>query len=149
MAEITATEVRNTPAGLAARANVVFSRTIKMTLNALVAGTHNLVGLALAPGTVVLGGFIKPSATLGTSTLALKCATSGVTFVAAATVAAERGLAIAAASTLAVPTSATVDDQVQLVSAVATTPASDIEVEVTLILAQVGEPNAGMSTYTN
>lgn len=145
--DVVVEEVRNVPAPLSYRGNVVYSRVVKFTIPAdSTVATGDLTGLKLPPGTVVLGGSIKPSATLGSSTIALKTETAGVTFVAAAVVTAERGLAIAAGSELAVPTSATADDQVQCVIAAATTPSSDIVVELTLILASVGEAEEFVSS---
>ena len=145
--DVVVTEKRNSPNALMIRGNCVYSRTVEFVVPASsTVATGDLTGLKLPPGTLVLGGFIKPSATLGTSTVALKTETAAVTFVAAAVATAERGLAIAAAATLAVPTSATADDQVQLVIASATTPAAAITVELTLILSTVGAPVGGYTT---
>ncbi len=147
--DVTVTEKRNRPNPVAARGNVIYSRTVTFTIPASsTVATGDLTGLKLPPGTLVLGGSIKPSATLGTSTVALKTETAGVTFVAAATVTAERSLTIGDGVGLAVPTSATADDQVQLVLGTATSPASAISVELTLVLCGIGPVNNKYTTYT-
>jgi len=102
-----------------------------------VAGPIDIAGVKLSPGSVILGGVVSPSATLGgTATLAFKTKTSNVVFSAATAYAAE--VAIPNSIAIAVPSSATTDDQVQVSLAAASSPAADITVTVTLFVGSFG-----------
>jgi hypothetical protein len=109
-------------------------------------GNVNLTNLKLGPGTILLGGTVKPSATLGSSTLAFTTVTSNVIFSAATAYTAEA--AITNTIPLMVPSSATADDTINVALATATSPASDITVTVSLVIAQVGVESAQYTTYT-
>lgn len=150
IADVTVTEGQNRPSPLMARANAVFARTVNFTIPAdVTAGTADLTGLKLPPGTLILGGELTPSQDFGdTATLAFKTETAGVTFVAAATRRAAASLTIGDGVAMAVPTSATADDQVQVVLAAAAAPATDTEFELTLVCVLVGD-SSGRTTYSN
>lgn len=134
------TEKRTRGADAAAKSNNVYTRVVTFVIPASVtAGTADITGLTLPPGSLLLGGSLKPSQDFGdTATLAFKTKTAGVTFSAAATRRAEASLIVAAGQELAVPTSATAEDTIQVVLAAAAAPASDTTFELTLVIAPAG-----------
>ena len=132
------TEVRGKAASKVNAPVSFFQRVISFVVNAsTTAATYDLTGATLPPGTAVLGVVLSPSATLGTSTIALQTKTATAVIAAAATLTAERSATVT--TPLAVPTTVTANDTLQLVVATATTPASDITIVATLLCAAVGK----------
>jgi len=111
-----------------------------------VAGPIDLVGLTLPPGSFILGGTVSASQSLGTTTLAFQTKAATAVIGAAGVVTAERALTVTTA--LAVPSTATANDTVQCTTAVATSPASDTTVTLTLYVAPVGAETAQYTTFT-
>lgn len=149
IAAMTVTEKKTAANPVAVKGNAIYTRTVTFVIAASVtAGTADLTGLALPPGTLILGGSLKPSQDFGdTATLAFKTKTAGVTFCAAAVRRAEASIIPADSNALAVPTTATADDTVQVVLAAAAAPASDTTFTLTLVCAPVGTVS-GVSTYS-
>lgn len=148
--DVVGTELRGKKAP-AADTNSIYTRTFSFVIPAsstVAAGT--ITGIKLPPGTLVLGGCVVPSQSLGSTTLAFSCGTSTVVFSAAATYTAAAGLAApaSAAAMLAVPPTATADDTVVCTTAAATSPSSATTVKVTLVCASVGQASADYSTFT-
>lgn len=142
--DVVVEELRNVPASLSYKANAVYTRVIKFTIAALATvATGDLTGFKLPPGTLVLGGAVKLSAALEASqTLAFKTETASVTFVAAKAFGVAESIIPADSAALAVPGSATADDQVQCVMGGATAGAAAVDVTLTLVLVGVGEPDS-------
>ena len=136
---VTSTELRGKTASKVNAPVNVYQRVFSFVIPAssTVAGPIDLVGAALPPGTVVLSCVLSPSATLGTTVLALQTKTATAVIAAAATLTAERAATVT--TPLAVPTTATANDIIQATTTTATSPASDITVTVTLTCAAIGK----------
>lgn len=144
------TELKARAAAVADKMNRVYVRSVSFVIPASVtAGTAALTGLKLPPGTLILGGSLKPSQDFGgTATLAFKTETAAVTFCAAATRRAEASLLIGDGVALAVPIGATADDQVQVVLASAAAPGTDTTFQLDLVCCAVGDSPEARTTQT-
>lgn len=130
------------------KALALYERTFTFVIPASVTvASAVLSGLTLPPGSVILGGVVSPSQSLGSSTLAFTTVTSNVIFSAATAYTAEASLTNSIP--LAVPSSATADDTVSVALAAATAPSSDTTVTVSLFIAQFGVATPAMTTYSN
>jgi len=125
---------------LAVGGNILYARQIQVVVPASTTVATLDLGYYVDPGTLVVGAVIDTDTSLGTSTLSLKTETAGVVFVAAKTVTVVGGeqCTIAANKGVISPSSATAKDQLQLILAAATSPASVVTLDITLYLADVG-----------
>ncbi|CAB4174750.1 hypothetical protein UFOVP1138_40 [uncultured Caudovirales phage] len=132
---------KSTVGGINSVTQQVFSFIIPAS--ATVAGPIDLTGASVPPGAVLLGGVISPSQSLGTTKLAFNTKTANVTFSAATAYTAEA--AIVNSVPVMTPASATAADVIQCTTSVATAPATDTTVTVTLFLGCFGT-EVGRST---
>lgn len=147
----TCTEVKAPANPVAVKGNVTYTKQFQVTVPASTTAAELDTGVYLPPGTLVLGCVIDTPTTFGaTATLALATETANVVFVAAANVQTTGGqqMTIAANKGVAVPTSATADDQIQLALASAASPASDLVLTVTLVCASIVDDQSTYSTYS-
>jgi hypothetical protein len=148
--DVDVTELRAPANPLAVKGNTVYTRTVRFivaTSSTVAAG--DLTGLKLPPGTMVIAAIIDTDTSFGSTTLALSTETSSKIFVAAkaVTVTGGESCVIAANLGVVVPSSATADDQVILTLGAATSPASEVEVELTLVLMAIGPVESTYETY--
>ena len=125
---------KSTVPGTNAVTQIVFSFPIQASDT--VAGPIDIVGAKLPPGSVLLGGVVSPSQSLGTTKLEFKTKTAAVIFSAATAYTAEA--TIVNSIPVMVPSSATADDTIQVTTSVATAPASLTTVTVTLFVGNFG-----------
>ena len=146
--DVTATEYRNKPANLSYRANAVYSRVVSFVIPALATvATGDLTGVKLPPGTLLLGGTVELSAALESSqTLGFKTETSNIVFVPQVAYGVSSAI-VPTITALAVPNSATADDQVQCVMAGATAGSADVTVKLTMILCNAGEATQQVDSF--
>lgn len=143
---VTINEKRNRPNQVAAKGNVAYSRSVEMVFDASEgAGTFDVCDLP--PGTVVLGVVLDTDTSFGATTIALATATGGITVVSAATLTTTGGVAAAINDAMAVQNVAGADDTLQLTTSAAS-PASEVKLNVTLILAALGPVDNVYETYT-
>ena len=129
----------------ASSSNSVFVRTFTFNtgVSDTVGGPIDLTGITVPPGSLFLGGVVKPTKTsdgtvlsTGSTTLAFKTKTAGVIFSAATAYTAEA--AMPASIGVAVPSTATAADTVQVSTASATLPAYAMTFYVTLLFSAFG-----------
>jgi hypothetical protein len=125
---------KSTVPGVNAVSQIVFS--FQLQASDTVAGPIDIVGAKLPPGSVILGGVVSPSQSMATATLAFKTKTANVVFSAATAYTAEASLVNSIP--IAVPSSATADDQIQVSLATASAPATLTTVTVTLFVGHFG-----------
>ena len=103
-----------------------------------------LDALTIPKYSYLLGYCVTPSATLGSTTVALTTVTQNVVFAAASVYTAAAVGAIASGLNLI---TGSVDDTLSVTLAAATSPSADVTVTITLILASYGS-TAGLTTYS-
>ena len=129
---------------VAVKGNTLYTRQFRLVIPASTTAAAVVLG-QLPSGTVVVGIVIDTDTSLGATTLELK--TTDATFMAAVVVTATGGkqMTIAAGLGVAVKSSSDALD-LTLTSAVAATPASEVIVDVTLILASIGPVESTYAT---
>jgi len=121
---------------VAAKGNVAYTRQFRVVVPASTTAAALVIG-TLPPGTLVVGCVFDTDTSFATSTLELKTSTS--TFIADAVQTATGGTqkTIATGLGVAVPSSATAAADLTLTLGTATSPASEITLDVTLVLASI------------
>ena len=134
----------------AAKGNIVYARQFQVTVPASTTVATLDTGLYVAPGTMVHDCVIDTDTTYGaTATLSLKTETAGIVFVAAKKVEVVGGQnsTIAANKGVISPSSATALDQIQLILAAASSPASETVLDITLYLSDIGPVESTYETF--
>jgi hypothetical protein len=131
---------------VAPKGNTAYTRQFRVTIPVSTTAAALVIG-QLPPGTLVQGVVFDTNTSLGSSTLVL--ATSTSTFVASTTLTATGGKqqTIATKLGVAVPSSATADADLTLTLGTATSPASIVVLDVTLMLSSIGPVASSFSTF--
>lgn len=137
---LTPTQLRAPANPLAVAGNAVFVKQCTVTVPASTTAETMDTGMYVEPGTLVIGAVLDTDTTYGaTATLSLKSKTAGVVFVAAKTLTVVGGeqCTIAANKGVVCPSSATANDQIQLLLAAADSPASETNITITLVCVSI------------